>query len=280
MIQQLRATYPLVTLCEVLDCSRRSYYYQAVPADETPLRTAIEQIVIRWPFYGYRRVTAQLRREGWIVNSKVVRRLMHDFALHSRIGRVRWHTTDSSHALPRYPNLVRDLVVTYPDQVWVADITYLRLGSRFVYLAVILDAFTRTVRGWQLGRSLGQELTASALAQALAERVPAVHHSDQGVQYAARGYVEQLTTQGVQISMAAVGQPTQNAIAERFIRTLKEEHVDYTEYQDFADAERQLKHWLEVEYNQQRIHSALGYATPMEFEAAFWVETMQSPSYG
>ncbi len=280
MIQQLRAGYPIATLCAVLECPRRSYYYQPVPALEEPLRSAIEQIVIRWPYYGYRRVTAQLRREGWTVNTKVVRRLMPELGLCARIGRVRWHTTDSTHALPRYPNLVRDLVVTYPDQVWIADITYLRLGHRFIYLAVILDAFTRAVRGWQLGRSLGQALALTALEQALTHRRPGIHHSDQGVQYAAQAYIDRLNAAGVQISMADVGQPTQNAIAERFMRTLKEEHVDYTEYTDFLDAERQLRHWLEVEYNQQRIHSALAYATPVEFETAFWAGLQQSPSSG
>jgi transposase InsO family protein len=280
MIQQLSIDYPIRLLCAVLECPRRSYYYHAVPADETTLRTAIEQIVIRWPYYGYRRVTAQLRREGWTVNTKVVRRLMHEFGVYGRIGRVRWHTTDSTHDLPRHPNLVRDLVVTCPDQLWVADITYLRLGYRFIYLAVILDAFTRAVRGWHLGRSLGQELALTALEQALTHRMPGIHHSDQGVQYAAQAYIDRLNGAGVQISMADVGQPTQNAIAERFMRTLKEEHVDYTEYTDFLDAERQLRHWLEVEYNQQRIHSALAYATPVEFEAAFWAEMRQAPSNG
>jgi len=280
MIEALRMNYPIDRLCAVLDCPRRSYYYQAVPTNDEPLRTAIEQIMIRWPYYGYRRVTAQLRRDGWPINSKVVRRLLHEFGLHARVGRVRWHTTDSTHDQPRYPNLVRELAVAYPDQLWVADITYLRLGHRFIYLAVILDAFTRAVRGWHLGRSLGQELALTALAQALTQCVPVIHHSDQGVQYAARGYIDRLTGAGVQISMADVGQPTQNALAERFMRTLKEEHVDYTEYADFLDAEQQLKHWLEVEYNQQRIHSALAYATPMEFEAAFWAQTKPSPSSG
>jgi transposase InsO family protein len=280
MIEALSIDYPIDRLCALLDCPRRSYYYQAVPTIDEPLRTAIEQIVIRWPYYGYRRVTAQLRREGWTVNSKVVRRLLHEFGVHARVGRVRWHTTDSTHDQPRYPNLVRELTVAYPDHLWVADITYVRLGHRFIYLAVILDAFSRAVRGWHLGRRLGQELALTALAQALTQHVPVIHHSDQGVQYAARGYIDRLTGAGVQISMADVGQPTQNALAERFMRTLKEEHVDYTEYADFVDAEQQLRHWLEVAYNQQRIHSALAYATPMEFEAAFWAQTKPSPSSG
>ncbi len=122
MIMQLSTNYPVGRLCALLDCPRSSYYYQPVPTDETALRTAIEQIVIRWPYYGYRRMTAQLRREGWTVNSKVVRRLLHEFGLHGRVGRVRWHTTDSAHALPRYANLVRDVAANYPDQIWCAEI--------------------------------------------------------------------------------------------------------------------------------------------------------------
>ncbi len=236
-------------------------------------------MVIRWPFYGYRRVTAQLRREGWTVNSKVVRRSLHEVG-RQRVGRVRWHTTDSMPTLPRYPNLVRDVVVSYPDQLWWADITYLRLGPRFIFVAVMLDAVTRAVRGWHLGRSLSHELAVRAVVQAVQERTPAIHYSDQGVQYAAKAYVGQLVTHGIQISMADVGQPTQNALAERFMRTLKEEHVDYTEYRDFADAEAQLRYWLEVEYTQPRIHAALAYATPAEFEAAFWRTATVSPANG
>ncbi|CAA9312366.1 MAG: Mobile element protein [uncultured Chloroflexia bacterium] len=270
MIADLSSTFPVDVLCTTLDCPRSSYYYQAVPSSDDALVTAIEQIVIRWPRYGYRRVTAQLQREGWTVNSKVVRRLMQEFGLHCRMGHVRLHTTDSTHGFPRFPNLVRDLVAVRPDHIWVADITYIRLGTGFVYLAVILDVFTRAVRGWHLGRSLGHELALSALQMALRSRVPQFHHSDQGVQYAARGYVAVLQERSVQISMADVGQPTQNAYAERFMRTLKEEHVDYAEYRDVSDARAQMGHWLEVEYMQERIHSALAYATPAEFEAAFW----------
>lgn len=275
MIQELAEDYPIATLCTLLDCPRSSYYYEAVPHDEAALWTAIEQIVIRWPFYGYRRITAQLRRSYGPVNSKVVRRLLQQFGHTGRIGRVRLATTDSTHGLPRYPNLLPTLVVDAPDVAWCADITYIRLGDRFIFLAVILDAYTRAVRGWSVGRGLGAELALGALQMALQQHRPHVHHSDQGVQYAAQDYVTALQTAGVQISMAAVGQPTQNGLAERFMRTLKEEHVDYTEYADFADAHRQLKQWLEVEYNQERIHSALAYATPTEFETAYW--TTKSP---
>jgi transposase InsO family protein len=156
-----------------------------------------------------------------------------------------------------------------PNQVWVADITYLRLARRFIYLAVILDAYTRGLRGWHLSRSLDQDLTIRAAQLALARHpAPDIHHSDQGAQYAASAY-QALFPPPTQISMAAVGQPTENSLAERFIRTVKEEHVDFADYQDFEDAFTQLAHYLEVEYMTQRIHSALGYLTPQEFEAAF-----------
>ncbi len=277
MLADLSAHFPVDVLCATLDCPRSSYYYQAVPSTDDALITAIEQIVIRWPRYGYRRVTVQLRRDGWTVNSKVVRRLMQELGLHRRMGQVRLHTTDSTHGFPRYPNLVRELMAAYPDHIWVADITYIRLGTSFVYLAIILDVYTRAVRGWHLSRSLAHDLALAALQMALQSRVPQIHHSDQGVQYAARGYVAVLEAQTVQISMADAGQPTQNAYAERFMRTFKEEHVDYAEYRDVSDARAQIGHWLEVEYMQERVHSALAYATPVEFEAAFWGRQASEP---
>ncbi len=206
---------------------------------------------------------------------QVVRRLMHELGMPRRMEQVRLHTTDSSHGWPRYPNLVRDVVVTCPDEVWVADITYIRLGTGFIFLAVILDVFTRAVRGWHVSRSQGHELALAALRMALRGRVPQFHHSDQGVQYAAKGYVEVLQAQGVQISMADAGQPTQNAYAERFMRTFKEEHVDYAEEQDVHDATVHIGQWLEVEYTQTRMHSALDYLTPAEFEAAYWSRLVQ-----
>jgi putative transposase len=275
MIAELSTSYPVEVLCTALDCPRSSYYYQAVLASDAALVTAIEQIVIRWPRYGYRRVTAQLRRDGWTVNSKVVRRLLQEVGVPRRMGQVRLHTTDSAHSWPRYPNLVRELVAAYPDHLWVADITYIRLGPGFIFLAVILDVFTRAVRGWHVSRSLGHDLALTALRMALRTRVPQIHHSDQGVQYAARGYVEVLQAQGVHISMADAGQPTQNAYAERCMRTFKEEHVDDADYRDVHDAHAQIGQWLEAEYTKERIHSALGYLTPAEFEAAYWSRLAQ-----
>lgn len=176
-------------------------------------------------------------------------------------------TTQSKHAFPRFPNLVEELEILRPDHVWVADITYIHLRREFVYLAVVMDVFTRSIRGWHLGRDLDQNLTLSALERALAVARPAVHHSDQGVQYAASAYVQRLQGLGVALSMAAVGQAQENGYAERLIRTIKEEEVYLSEYEDFADAHRQMTRFLDDVYNVKRIHSSLGYLTPKEFEA-------------
>lgn len=176
-------------------------------------------------------------------------------------------TTNRNHAYPRFPNLEADLEVVRPDQVWVGDITYIRLRQDFVYLAVLMDVFTRHIRGVHLGRSLDSDLTRAALERASAQRHPGIHHSDQGVQYAATDYVARLQTVGVAISMAAVGEPRENGYAERRMRTIKEEEVQLTEYQDFEDAHRQLGRFLDAVYNRKRIHSALGYLTPAESEA-------------
>ena len=207
-----------------------------------------------------------LKREGVAINGKRVRRLMAELGIMGERPARRPRTTDSRHAFPRYPNLVAGLDVVRPDQVWVADITYVRLRDEFVYLAVVMDVFTRGIRGWNLGRGLEHELTLTALERALRRGRPEVHHSDQGVQYAATAYVERLADLGVAVSMAAVGKPEENGFAERLMRTIKEEEVGLTEYGDFADARRQLGRFLDSVYNRKRIHSALGYLTPAEFE--------------
>jgi transposase InsO family protein len=268
MISHLKESYPVRLLCQLLACPHSTYYYRSPTRDEGALLAALEQILMRWPFYGYRRLLAQLGREGFTVGERVVRRLLKELGGSRQVGRVRIQTTDSRHAHWRYPNLIKHKAITYPDEVWIADITYIRLGTRFIYLAVILDAYTRSVRGWALSRTIDQHLTLTALRMALANGRPMIFHSDQGVQYAAWEHTELLRNAGCQISMAEVGQPTQNALVERFIRTFKEEHLDYAEYAHFDDAERQIRHWLEVTYMTERIHSALGYLTPAEFEAA------------
>lgn len=268
MIDVLRHEYPVQWLCRLLNLPRSSYYRVAQPGDETALVTAMETVLMRWPFYGYRRMTAQLRREGFQVGERVVRRVLRQMQSSRSVGRWRLTTTNSRHRHPRYPNLIRRLRLTHPNQVWCGDITYLRLGARFLYLAVILDAYTRGIRGWSLGAQVDQTLTLTALRQALRQGKPHFFHSDQGIQYAAQDHTQLLRQHQVRISMSDTGQPTQNALVERFIRTLKEEHVDYADYTDLADARGQLQHWLEVEYMTLRIHSSLGYLTPAEFESA------------
>lgn len=265
----MKGEYPIQQLCAVLDYPRSSYY--APRQGKQPavgLVDAVEAILMRWPFYGYRRVLAQLKRQGLVVGERGVRGVLRWLGMTRQVGRVRVATTDSNHPHPRYPNRIRGLKLTAPDQVWVGDITYIRLGKRFIYLAVILDAFTRAVRGWALSRSLEQALTVEALKQALTKAVPFLFHSDQGSQYASFAHTSLLLEAGVTISMADKASPTQNALAERFIRTVKEEQVDYADYRDFDDAFHQLKHWLEVEYMTERVHSSLHYLTPAEFEAA------------
>jgi transposase InsO family protein len=217
-----------------------------------------------------------MRRLDWPVNGKRVRRWMEELQLTGEAPKRTTRTTNSKHAFPRFPNLVKDLEISMPDQVWVADITYIRLQREFVYLAVIMDVFTRCLRGWHLGRSLDQGLTLAALERALVVATPQFHHSDQGVQYAATAYVARLQKLNVQPSMAAIGEPRENGYAERLMRTIKEEEVDLSEYHDFADAHRQITRFLDDVYNIKRIHSALGYLTPLEFEQQWRLE--HSPS--
>jgi transposase InsO family protein len=262
----LSQDYPVTLLCDVVSCARSSYYYQADTPDESEIKTAIRAVAAEWPTYGYRRTTAQLRRQKRIVNHKRVYRLMCEMDLTIKKKRKTRKTTNSKHYFPRYPNLAQDLEIVRPDQVWVSDITYIRLAYEFVYLAVIMDVFTRGIRGWHLGRSLDQSLTLTALQRALAHHTPEIHHSDQGLQYAATAYVRMLQGADVQISMTETGEAWQNGYAERLIRTIKEEEVDLSDYVDYTDAVHQLGRFLDKVYMHKRIHSSLGYLTPAEFE--------------
>ena len=279
MIREAVAQHPELAVercCWLLAVSRGSYYYEA---DELAARELgdrllcreIERIVLDFPGYGYRRVTAQLRREGWRVNHKRVWRLMRQNGLSCRQKR-RWvRTTDSAHGLTVWPNLLPANRPTGLDQVWVADITYIRLPSSFCYLAAVLDAYSRKVVGWELAGLIDARLPLAALEQALAARQPAagfIHHSDRGVQYACQDYVECLQSAGARISMSGRGRPRDNAQAEAFFRTLKCEEVYLQDYQDIDEAEANLARFIDEVYNQKRLHSSLGYVPPSEFEEA------------
>jgi putative transposase len=263
--------YPIIMVCDHLELSPSTYYYQAVQLDESAIEKAMEEVAGQFPTYGTRRMAKQLGRppHDILINRKRARRIMAKKGMLIPVKRCKRRTTDSQHPYPRYPNLVKTMEITHPEQVWVSDITYIRLHHDFVYLAIIMDVFTRSIRGWCLSRSLDQALTLTALKGALDNYVPAIHHSDQGVQYAADGYIDLLKVHGIQISMAAIGKAEENGYAERVMRTIKEEEVDLSEYYDFADAARQIGHFIEDVYNTKRIHSSLGYLTPVEFELAY-----------
>lgn len=262
---------PVAAGCRALGWPRAGYYRASQPAAEADmsLRSLVQQVALEWPAYGYRRVTAELRRRGQVVNRKRVLRLMREDNLLCLRKRRFVHTTDSDHRLPVYPNLVPALTVTGCDQLWVADITYVRLLREFIYLAVILDAFSRRCIGWALERTLETELALSALRMALARRAVTeelVHHSDRGVQYASLSYTALLRERGVRISMSRRGNAYDNAQAESFMKTLKYEEVYLREYETMAQARASIGHFLEAVYNQKRLHSALGYVPPVEFE--------------
>lgn len=270
MISPLHEAYPQCSirqLCRLLAVAPSSYYYVGQEADDWELRDSLERIALEFPRYGYRRLTAELRRRGQPVNHKRVLRLMREENLLVQVRRF-CRTTNSDHAYGRFPNLVRGLAIERLNQVWCADLTYVRLRRDFVYLAVIMDIYPRAIRGWELSGGLTEALTVAALERALAHQTPEIHHSDQGVQYAASGYVDRLLRRGIKVSMAARGQPRQNAFAERLMRTLKEEEVYLHEYDNLAEARTRIGRFLDDVYMTKRVHSALGYQTPAEFEAA------------
>jgi putative transposase len=264
-------------LCELFGVSRSWYYERSSrpesTQEETALRDHIERLILEFPGYGYRRVTHALAREDIVVNHKRVLRIMQEESLLCHLKkRFVVRTTDSRHGLPVYPNVLTDAVLTAPDQAWVADLTYIHLRSAFVYLACILDAFSRRCVGWHLSRDMTTQLTLAALRLAIAQRHPQpglIHHSDRGVQYASHDYVEQLEQIGAQISMSSVSNPYDNAKAESFFKTLKQEEVYLKEYESFADAEANLEVFIEQVYNTKRLHSSLGYLPPAEFEATY-----------
>jgi putative transposase len=254
----------------------RSSFYRFVPECEPAvdgdleLRDAMQRIALEWPCYGRPRLTAELRRRGWTVNPKRVYRLMREDNLLCVRRRKFLVTTDSNHGRAVYPNLARELVLTGVNQLWIADLTYIRLAAEFVFLAAILDAFSRRVIGWALDRHLDDELTLTALRMAIERRTPLpglVHHSDRGSQYASRDYIELLQANQIRISMSRKANPWDNAACESFMKTLKYEEVYRNEYRDLAEARAAIGEFLEKIYNQKRLHSALGYVPPVEFEA-------------
>ncbi len=254
----------------------RSSFYRFVPGCEPAvdgdmeLRDTMQRIALEWPCYGRPRLTAELRRQGWTVNPKRVYRLMREDNLLCVRRRKFLVTTDSNHGRAVYPNRARELVLTGVNQLWIADLTYIRLAAEFVFLAAILDAFSRRVIGWALDRPLDDELTLTALRMAIERRTPLpglVHHSDRGSQYASRDYIELLQANQIRISMSRKANPWDNAACESFMKTLKYEEVYRNEYRDLAEARAAIGEFLEKIYNQKRLHSALGYVPPVEFEA-------------
>jgi transposase InsO family protein len=268
--------HTIVRLCALAGVSRAGYYrHWAASAPrqaETCTRDAIQRVALANRFYGYRRVTFELRREGLAVNHKRVLRLMReDNLLCLRNRSFVPVTTDSKHGWRVVSNLAHGMVLTAIDQLWVGDITYIRLQEEFAFLAVVLDAFSRRVIGWALAKHLQASLATTALTMAIAARRPKpgclIHHSDRGVQYACNDYTALLETHDIQASMSRIGNPYDNAKAESFMKTLKSEQVDSATYRDVDEARRSIASFIEEVYNRRRLHSALGYRPPAEFEA-------------
>jgi len=250
---------------------RGTYYYKSKkkPSDKA-LTGRMEQICLDFPKYGYRRVTEQLKREGWLINHKKVHRIMREKRWLCRPQKKRWIcTTDSNHKLPVFPNLIKDLSLDGINQLWVADITYIHILVCFIYLAVILDVYSRKVIGYAISRNIDTQLTLAALRMAIVNRNPpwgCIHHSDRGVQYASTDYVKELKFYGFQISMSRKGNPYDNAFAESFMKTLKSEEVHLWEYRTMEDVQKRIPYFIEDVYNHKRLHSAIGYRPPCEFE--------------
>ena len=270
----------VVRMCEVAGFSRAGYYRFLDPAKpaaaDMDLRDEMQKIALEWPSYGSRRITQELKARGWEVNRKRVQRLMREDNLLCVVKRKFVVTTDSAHGLKVYPNLAASMTLTGVDQLWIADITHIRLEEEFVYLAVILDAYSRRVIGWRLDEGLDDSLTLTALRMALGERTVQpglVHHSDRGVQYASGDYTGLLKENGIDISMSRKANPWDNAACESFMKTLKYEEVYRTEYRNMLHARAAIGEFLEKVYNEKRLHSALDYRSPVQFERTLGTPT-------
>ena len=274
-------SFPISFVCSCLGINRSNYYRwktlstqpPSVDPDEMRLKNEIQRIALEFPKYGYRRVTFELRRRDFPVNAKHILRLMREDNLLCVRRTFRPVTTNSNHSHKIYPNLVKDMNITGLNQLWVADITYIRLLHEFIYLAVIIDVFSRKCIGWELERNVDTQLTLNALHRALENRCGhdlsnLVHHSDQGVQYASQDYIDCLKEHKITVSMSRKGNPYDNAFAESFIKTLKYEEVYLTEYRFFEEAYENIEHFIERVYNEKRLHSSIGYLPPNEFEEA------------
>ena len=266
IVSALHKEYSVREICETLGFNRSSFYYhpQEDPS-EAVLVAEIEKLARRYPRYGYRRITQFLLRQGYSVGTRRVARLMREKNLLVSVKRA-CQTTRSLQGEKPWTNLLETLEVSHQDQVWVADITYVRLKGRFIYVSLLMDVFTRMIKAWQIRQHLNQSLTLKPLEAALCHSVPEIHHSDQGVQYLSKAYITMLQEHGVEISVAHRGCPWENGYAERLIRTLKEEEVHLNDYQSITEARDRIGHFITQVYHQKRPHSALGYLTPMEFQ--------------
>ena len=261
---------------QALEVSRSGYYKRitgpaSISSEDMDLKNEIQRIALEFPGYGYRRIAAELRNCGYVVNRKRVLKLMKQDNLLCLKKRFKTVTTDSNHGLPVYPNLLKSAKITGLNQAWASDITYIQLQHEHIYLAVILDLYSRKCIGWELSRNIDSQLAMNALDKALENRWSEstqgiIHHSDQGVQYASHDYVDCLKQHDIMISMSRKGNPYDNAFAESFIKTLKVEEVYLNEYGTFEDAYRNIWHFIEKVYNRKRLHSALEYKSPEQFE--------------
>jgi len=259
-----------------MNISRLTYYYRpkrnlAKKKRDAEIADAIEKIAYQYPYYGYRRITAALRRKKMAVNHKKVLKLMKKMGIQCRKARRFVSTTNSKHSLKVYPNLVKDLFLERPDRLWCADITYIRILTGFVYLAAIIDAFSRKIVGYAIGRTLAAKLPMEALKMAIRSRNTdnLIHHSDKGIQYCSHDYIDLLNANDILVSMSAKGSPYDNAFIESFFKSLKAEEVYLWEYETYSDVTDRIPYFIEDVYNSKRLHSSLGYMPPEEFEHIF-----------